>query len=81
MIKYHLGSIIGGSLLNAFFNIFDFVFESLRCYPGGKCDKLAPCCNFIYNIFGGFLCNLVRTDVYSYINMTGIPYCNACRSC
>lgn len=81
MIKYHLGSVIGGSFLNAFFNIIDFVFESLRCYPDGRCNKMAPCCNIIFETFLGFLCNLVRTDVYSYVNMAGIPYCNACRNC
>lgn len=26
MIKYHFGSIVGGSFLNAFFNLIDFVF-------------------------------------------------------
>lgn len=81
MIKYHFGSVVGGSFLNAFFNIIDFVFESLRCYPDGRCNKFAPCCNIIFDTFLGFLCNLVRTDVYSYVNMAGIPYCNACRNC
>ena len=33
MVKYHWGSVAGGSFLNAFFNIIDFLFESLRCYP------------------------------------------------
>ncbi len=42
---------------------------------------MAPCCNIIFETFLGTLCNLVRTDVYSYINMAGIPYCNACRNC
>ena len=81
MIKYHLGSIIGGSFLNAFFNIINFIFESLRCYPDGRCNMFAPCCNLIFGNFTCFLCKFVRTDVYSYINMAGIPYCNACISC
>lgn len=24
---------------------------------------------------------MIRTDAYSYINLTGIPYCNAARQC
>ena len=31
------------------------------------------CCNYIFE--------LIRTDSYSYINLTGIPYCNAARQC
>lgn len=25
--------------------------------------------------------DIVRTDAYSYINIAGLPYCNACRQC
>ena len=31
------------------------------------------CCNY--------LLELIRSDSYSYINLTGIPYCNAARQC
>jgi hypothetical protein len=37
------------------------------------CENLFGCC---YNLF-----ELVRSDVYAYINLTGIPYCNASRNC
>jgi hypothetical protein len=33
-------------------------------------------CNILTCFF-----DLVRTDAYSYINLTGIPFCNAARQC
>lgn len=71
---------VGGSFLNAFFNLIDFFLEALRCYPDGTCPACAPCCNTIFNC-GAHLFDLVRTDVYSYINLTGIAYCNSARFC
>lgn len=51
-----------------------------RCYPEGSCGACAPLCtNFSKCI--GCLFDLVRNDAYSYINLTGIPYCNAARNC
>ena len=29
----------------------------------------------------GCFFDLVRNDAYAYMNLTGIPYCNAARSC
>lgn len=80
LLKYHFGSVVGGSFLNAFFNILDFFLEAFRCYPEGACAACAPCCA---NLFGccSSLLDLVRTDVYGYINLTGIAYCNAARNC
>ena len=37
---------------------------------------MAPCCDCNRNCF-----ELIRTDVYAYINLTGIAYCNAARNC
>jgi hypothetical protein len=37
------------------------------------CEASCGCCD---NLF-----ELVRSDVYAYINLTGIPYCNAARNC
>ena len=78
--KYNFGSVVGGSFLNAFFNFIDFLYETLRCYPDGCCGVCAPCCNFFSNICGCFF-DLVRNDAYAYVNLTGIPYCNAARNC
>lgn len=39
----------------------------------GCCEARCWCCD---NLF-----ELVRTDVYAYINLTGIPYCNSARNC
>jgi hypothetical protein len=80
IVKNHFGSIVAGSFLNAFFGLFDFIFESLRCYPEGPCNACAACCKPIYDCFGNFL-ELIRTDVYAYINLTGIAYCEAARNC
>ena len=70
----------GGSFLNAFFNFIDFLFEALRCYPEGCCGVCAPLCTGFSNCCGCFF-DLVRNDTYAYINLTGIPYCNAARNC
>ena len=78
--KFNFGSVVGGSFLNAFFNFIDFLFEALRCYPEGSCAKCAPCCTAFSKVCGCF-CDLVRNDAYAYINLTGIPYCNAARNC
>lgn len=73
------GSICGGSFLNAFFILLDSFSDLFRCDPRGSCAKCSPayqkccCCNYLFE--------LVRTDAYAYINLTGIPYCNAARQC
>ena len=76
----NFGSVVGGSFLNAFFNFFDFLFETLRCYPEGACGKCSKICG-LFSKFSCGICDLVRNDAYSYINLTGIPYCNAARNC
>ena len=80
LMKYNFGSVVGGSFLNAFFNFFDFVFEIFRCYPEGNCAACASCCS-CFSKFCGCFFDLVRNDTYAYINLTGIPYCNAARNC
>jgi len=79
-LKYHFGSVAAGSFMNAFFNFFDFIYETFRCYPEGTCPMMSPCCNCCDKIFGCFF-DLIRTDAYAYINLNGIPYCNAARNC
>lgn len=66
--------------MNAFFNFINFLFELFRCYPDGTCGALAPICTSFTKCCGCFF-DLVRNDAYSYINLTGIPYCNAARNC
>lgn len=75
------GSVVGGSFLNAFFNFFDFLYETFRCYPEGCCGKCAPLCGKISKLCCCNCYDLVRNDAYSYINLTGIPYCNSARNC
>ena len=86
LLVKHWGSVVGGSFLNAFFKIFDIfsdffnvIFSITQCDPRGDMGKCQTtyekicCCNYIFE--------LIRTDSYSYINLTGIPYCNAARQC
>lgn len=80
LLVYHFGSVVGGSFLNAFFNIFNFILESIRCYKDGACPLFASCYDSICSCQMNFL-ELIRTDVYAYINLTGIAYCNAARNC
>ena len=79
-IKYHFGSVAGGSFLNGFFNVINFLLESVRCYRDGACPLCASCYECICGCNRNFF-ELVRTDVYAYINLTGIAYCNAARNC
>ena len=48
------------------------------CHPQTCCSGLGSCC---YNSCSWFTCffDLVRSDAYSYINLSGIPFCNAAR--
>ena len=65
--------------MNAFFELPTLLVELLVCHPpaccgkcGGICHNACSCCNFF---------SLVRTDAYSYMNLTGIPFCNSARQC
>ena len=66
--------------MNAFFNVIDFFLEALRCYPDGTCPACAPFCTTVFNACANIF-DLVRTDVYSYTNLTGVDYCNSARYC
>jgi hypothetical protein len=74
------GSVVGGSFLNAFFEVPTLLVELLVCHPTTCCSKLGTFCYNTCNIFTCFF-ELVRTDAYSYINLTGIPFCDAARQC
>ena len=72
------GSVVGGSFLNAFFEVPTLIIELLVCHPNTCCSKLGTTCYNTCNIFTCFF-ELVRTDAYSYINLTGIPFCDSAR--
>lgn len=50
------------------------------CHPGTCCSTLGDLC---YNKFSVIPCffELVRTDAYSFINLTGLPFCESARRC
>lgn len=66
--------------MNAFFEIPTLLVELMVCHPEGCCSKAGTYCLNTCNPFTSFF-DLVRTDAYSYINLSGIPFCNAARNC
>lgn len=74
----HWGSVVGGSFLNAFLTIPRLIVELFVCHPQTCCSGLGTTC---YNSCSWFSClfDLVRSDAYSYINLSGIPFCNSAR--
>lgn len=78
LVCRHWGSVAGGSFLNAFFTIPTLIMELFICHPQTCCSGIGNVC---YNSCSWLTCffDLVRTDAYSYINLSGIPFCNAAR--
>ena len=54
--------------------------ELLTCHPDTCCSKLGTVCTNSCNPITCFF-DMVRTDAYSYINLSGIPFCNSARNC
>ena len=79
LITRHWGSVVAGSFLNGFFEVPTLIVELFTCHPGTCCNKLGVCCE--QKCCCGFFFNLVRTDAYSYINLSGEPFCNSAREC
>lgn len=80
LICKNWGSVVGGSFLNTFFEVPTLLIELIVCHPNTCCSKLGTMCYNTCNLFTCFF-ELVRTDAYSYINLTGIPFCDAARQC
>lgn len=76
----HWGSVVGGSFLNAFFSLPTLVAQVFICHPEACCAKCGAICFNKCNCCTCFF-DLIRTDAYSYMNLTGIPFCNSARSC
>jgi hypothetical protein len=78
LILYHWGSVAGGSFIIGFFGFFDAFFDFFK--PTSQNNWHANCCS---NYFGGIydFFDIVRHDAMGYINLTGLPYCNAARFC
>jgi hypothetical protein len=70
--------VVGGSFVNAFFEIPTFVVELFVCHPGTCCSKLGNICSKDCSWIG-FIFDLVRSDAYAYIHIAGTPFCNSAR--
>lgn len=68
LITRHWGSVVAGSFLNGFFEVPTLLVELFTCHTGTCCNKLGICCE--QKCCCGFFFNLVRTDAYSYINLS-----------
>ena len=64
--------------MNAFFELPMLFAELFTCHPRTCCNKLGTTCD---KCCCGCLFSYVRTDAYSYINLTGVPFCNAGTEC
>lgn len=85
LIWYHWGSVSAGAFLLNFLSYPDLVFDALM-----PTDEINPstrpvnCCFRFCNCAFGWLkplFELARSESMAYINLTGIPYCNASRYC
>lgn len=81
LVCFNWGSVVGGAFLNSFFSPINFIFELFRCYSNGHLPSMAKFSNYASYFCCNNLCDLIRTDTYTYINLTGLPYCNASRHC
>lgn len=79
LITHHWGSVVGGSFLNAFFEIPTLLVELVTCHSTTCCAKIGKSCE--ERCCWGHFFNLVRTDAYSYITLSGLPFCNSARQC
>ena len=71
LFKYHLGSVIAGAFMDAFFFIFDYFIDIIR-----SDNNTNSCINYIDSCL-----DLVRTDAMAFIILTGNPFCNSSRYC
>ena len=69
LITRHWGSVVAGSFINGFFEVPTLLIELFTCHTGTCCNKLGVCCE--QKCCCGVFFNLVRTDAYSYINLSG----------
>jgi hypothetical protein len=79
LFSNHWGSVVAGSFLNAFFEVPTLLVELVTCHRNTGFENAAPFCEdkCPWHYFFG----LVRTDAYSYINLSGLDFCNAGRNC
>ena len=77
MVSRHWGSVVAGSFMNGFFEVPTLFMELVTCHPRTCCNKAGVMCE--QKCCCGKFFNLVRTDAYSYINLAGLPFCNAAR--
>lgn len=86
LLRYHWGSVMGGSLILGFFYFGDFLInfllgsDKVKIRTEGKQgideDRVAVDQGKCYDFF-----SLVRSESMAYINIINFPYCNASRYC
>ena len=79
LVTRHWGSVVGGSFINGFFEVPTLIVELFTCHAHTCCHKIGQTCDnkgFLDICFG-----LVRTDAYSYITLSSLPFCNSAREC
>lgn len=73
----HLGSVIACAFMNAFFSIFDFIFDAIIPEHWENSDNFClRCCNSFAAYY-----DLVRSDALTYVYLSGNSYCNSARYC
>jgi hypothetical protein len=80
LITKNFGSVVAGAFMNGFFSIFDLIFDLLRPDSDSNNECYKKFYTSMLMCIGNFF-NLVRSDAYAYITLTGTPYCNASRYC
>lgn len=79
LFSRHWGSVVGGSFLNTgVFSVPSYLIELLTCHPETCCPSAGRSCQKYCCL--NYLFDLIRTDAYSYINITGLPFCNSARA-
>lgn len=81
---YHWGSVVAGSFMLGFFTLPDMIFDIFKPSRLKEAEGQTGCYASCFHCLAGWiepLFELVRSESMAYINMTGVPYCNASRYC
>ena len=81
LICYHWGSVVACSFMVGFFGVLDMLYLLLTPQPAkmglNACGRL---CSYITSPLES-ISTYIREESMTYINLTGLPYCNASVYC